>query len=101
MDKTQKSPSLLFCMIMDAIGCLTYAVPGLGELGDIVWAPVSGLIFAFTFGGKKGMAGGLFNFIEEALPGTDFIPTFTIMWFLVNKTGYFSKKEMVIPVKSR
>ena len=24
----------------------------------------------------------IFNFIEELLPGTDFIPSFTIMWFL-------------------
>ncbi|MBZ4189827.1 hypothetical protein [Niabella beijingensis] len=96
----KKSPSLLFCILMDAIGYLSYAIPGLGELADVVWAPVSGLVFAFAFGGKKGMTGGLFNFIEEALPGTDFIPSFTIMWVLVNKTGYFNKKQ-VVPVKNR
>jgi hypothetical protein len=26
--------------------------------------------------------GGIANFVEEILPGTDFIPSFTIMWFL-------------------
>lgn len=78
----KKQPSLLFCVMMDLIGCATYAIPGLGEFGDIIWAPISGIIFFITFGGWKGAFGGMFNFIEELLPGTDFIPSFTIMWFL-------------------
>ncbi len=101
MTKIQKSPSLLFCIIMDAIGYLSYAVPGLGEISDAVWAPLSAIIFAYTFGGKKGMIGGAFNFLEEALPGSDFIPSFTIMWFLTNKTGVFKNKSDVIAVKGR
>jgi hypothetical protein len=28
------------------------------------------------------MIGGTFAFLEELLPGTDFIPSFTLMWFL-------------------
>jgi hypothetical protein len=76
----RKRPSLLFCIVMDLIGCASYALPGLGEFTDIVWAPVSGIIFFFAFGGWKGAFGGLFNFTEEILPGTDFIPTFTIAW---------------------
>src|SRR5947208_996411 len=59
---------------MDAIGCFTYAVPVLGEFADVIWAPISGIIFYITFGGWKGTFGGLFNFAEELLPGTDFIP---------------------------
>ncbi len=78
MNKLQ--PSLLFCIIMDCLGYATYAVPGLGEFGDILWAPLSAWIFFKTFGGWKGAFGGIFNFVEEILPGTDFIPTFTIMW---------------------
>lgn len=65
---------------MDIIGYATYAIPGLAELGDIVWAPVSAIIFYRLFGGWKGAFGGLFNFAEEILPFTDFIPSFTIMW---------------------
>jgi hypothetical protein len=76
----QKTPSLLFCIVMDVIGYATYAVPVLGELGDIFWAPLSALIFFKTFGGWKGAFGGIFNFVEEILPGLDFIPTFTITW---------------------
>ena len=80
MNKPISQPSLLICILMDIIGYATYAVPGFGELGDILWAPVSAIIFYRMFGGWKGAFGGLFNFVEEILPGLDFIPSFTIMW---------------------
>ena len=76
----QKQPSLVFCDIMDLIGYATYAVPFLGEFGDILWAPLSSIIFFITFGGWKGAIGGMGNLLEEILPGTDFIPSFTLMW---------------------
>ena len=79
-----KVSSLLFCILMDIIGYATYTVPVLGEVGDVIWAPVSALIFYRMFGGWKGAAGGIFNFIEEILPGTDFIPSFTLMWLWQN-----------------
>lgn len=78
----RREPSLIFCVGMDLIGYVTYAIPFLGEIADIIWAPLSGMIFFVTFGGWKGALGGLGNFIEELLPGTDFIPSFTIMWFI-------------------
>ena len=84
MNKQQ--PSLAFCIIMDVLGYATYAIPGLGELGDIVFAPVSAIIFYAMFGSWKG---ALFNFTEEILPGTDFIPTFTIAWVW----KYFASKK--------
>ena len=78
MKKT--TPSLLLCLIMDAIGYASFAIPVLGEISDVVFAPISAFIFYKTFGGWKGTFGGIFNFAEEILPFTDFIPTFTIMW---------------------
>jgi len=72
----------MFCVVMDLIGYLSYAVPFIGEFSDLIWAPISGIIFFFTFGGWKGALGGIGNFIEELLPGTDFIPSFTIMWIM-------------------
>lgn len=93
MDK--KRPSLLFCILMDLVGYATYAVPFLGEFADIIWAPISSLIFMTTFGGWKGVLGGFGNFVEELLPGTDFIPSFTIMWF-IHQT---QKKEGTVKVK--
>ncbi|MGJ7030681.1 hypothetical protein [Niabella hirudinis] len=100
MTTIKKSPSLLFCILMDIIGCLSFTIPGVGEFADVIWAPVSAIILARAFGGTRGMFGGVFNFIEELLPGTDIIPTFTIMWLLTNKAPFFGKKP-VIPVKTR
>jgi hypothetical protein len=75
-------PSLAMCLVMDFLGYATYAIPFLGEFLDILWAPISAFIFFKMFGGKRGMIGGAFNFFEELMPGLDFIPTFTITWFI-------------------
>ena len=64
---------------MDLLGCASYLLPGIGELTDIVWAPISAIIFLIMFG-RRAAFGAVFNFAEEILPGTDFIPTFTIAW---------------------
>ena len=34
------------------------------------------------FGKRFGALGGIFSFLEEISPGLDFIPTFTIAWFI-------------------
>ena len=91
-----KQPSLLFCILMDIIGYATYSIPVLGEVGDALWAPVSAIIFYISFGGWKGGLGAMFNFVEEILPGTDFIPSFTIMW-LVQRAAR-KKTEIVVKV---
>lgn len=75
-------PNLAICIIMDLIGMATYFFPALGEFGDVVWAPISGYIFFKLFGGRFGMIGGVLNFLEEVIPFTDIIPTFTIAWFI-------------------
>lgn len=83
----KKKPSLILCIVMDIIGYATYILPVMGEFGDIVWAPISAFVFYITFGGKVGIIGGIFNFIEEAMPGLDFIPTFTLGWFWQYTSG--------------
>ena len=87
-------PSLAACILMDVLGYATFAVPVLGEFLDILWAPVSAMIFFKMFGGKKGLIGGAFNFFEELMPGLDFIPTFTITWAV----QYFSRKKNTITI---
>jgi len=78
-----KRPSLLLCLAMDAIGYLTFAVPAIGEYADVLWAPLSAFIFYRVFGGgRKAVLGAAVNFLEEILPFTDFVPTFTIAWVL-------------------
>jgi hypothetical protein len=88
-----KKPSLLFCIAMDLIGYANYAVPGLGEYSDILWAPLSAWLFYQHFGTWRGAMGGIFNLIEEALPFTDFIPSFTIMYFWLQSQGRLSNKN--------
>lgn len=80
--KKVKVPSLLICILMDIIGMATYFIPAFGEFADLVWAPVSGFIFYLMFGGRFGMMGGVLNFLEEIIPFTDIIPSFTIAWFI-------------------
>ena len=79
---TKTLPNLKLCILLDAIGCVSYIAPFLGELTDIIWAPLSGLIFYFLFGKRLGAMGGIFSFFEELFPGLDFIPTFTISYFI-------------------
>lgn len=89
------NPSLIFCLAMDAVGYATYAFPFLGEFGDLIWAPISALIFFRTFGGWKAAFGSAFNFVEELLPGTDFIPSFTLMW----TWNYLGRKKTNISIQ--
>ncbi len=87
MQKSGSISTLIFCVIMDLVGYATYTLPFFGEFGDLFWAPVSAVIFYKTFGGWKGAFGGIFNFVEEILPFTDFVPSFTIMWLWKSKTS--------------
>ena len=91
----RRQPSLIFCVLMDLIGYASYAIPFFGEIADLFWAPLSSIIFFASFGGWKGALGGIGNLIEELLPGTDFIPSFTIMWFLQQK----QKKNINTPAR--
>ena len=92
----KRQPSLIFCIAMDLLGYATYSLPVIGEFADIIWAPISGLIFFLSFGGWKGAMGGLFGMVEELLPGTDFIPSFTVMWFIRN---WNTKKQSLPAVR--
>ena len=75
-------PNIGFCILLDVIGMATYFIPALGEFADIVWAPISGFLFFKLFGGRFGVIGGVLNFLEEIIPFTDIIPSFTIAWFI-------------------
>ena len=82
--KTEKLllPNIAICIVMDLVGMASYVFPLLGEFSDIVWAPISALIFNKLFGGRLGLIGGVLNFLEEIIPYTDLVPSFTIAWFV-------------------
>lgn len=68
-----KYKKLGLSILLDAIGLFTVI--------DIVWAPLSGYIMSRMYKGTEGKVAGIITFLEEAIPGLDIIPTFTIMWF--------------------
>ena len=72
-------PPLWLCILLDAVGMLSYFIPSIGEWMDTVWAPISAVIYGIIFGGTKGT---IIAFLEEAIPFTDIIPTFTITYFI-------------------
>lgn len=87
MDKPQfealeknKMRNLVLGILFDVIGSASFTLPVLGELSDVIWAPVSGVLMLWMYKGKPAKIGGIFSFLEEIFPITDIIPTFTLMW---------------------
>lgn len=78
----QKSKHLTMSIVIDLLGMFTYAIPLLGELGDIIYAPIYGITIFSMYRLRVASAafGGVAGFTEEILPGTDFIPTASVMW---------------------
>lgn len=68
---------------LDAIGF----IPNI----DIAWAPISAIVMTKMYPGKQGKIAAVISFVEEAVPFSDFIPTFTLMWVY---TTYFDKENI-------
>ena len=81
---------LLLSILFDAVGMLSFSIPLIGEFSDVVWAPISGFLMIRMYKGEKGKLAGIFSFLEEIIPFTDFIPSFTLMWLY---TYVFTKKQ--------
>lgn len=78
---SKKYKYLLLSILFDGIGMLSFFIPGIGELFDILWAPLSAYIITKMYKGDVGKVGAAIGFIEEAgILGTDLIPTFTLLW---------------------
>lgn len=87
---------LIAVIFIDLLGVLTYLIPGTGELGDMVIAPVSALLLYAVFKSAKLSA---FGVGEEILPFTDVIPTGTIFWF--RKYVQQEKKTLELYIQRR
>lgn len=85
-----KYKHLIFGIVFDVIGMLSFTIPYVGEFGDVIWAPLSGIIIAKMYPNKVGKVAGVFSFLEELIPFTDVIPTFTFTWIYV----YLIKKKV-------
>jgi hypothetical protein len=89
VNKSDKKTKLILSLIFDGIGMLSYIVPVFAESLDIIWAPISGLLLVIMYKGSVGKIAGLFGTVEELIPFTDIIPTFTVTWFFT----YIIRKE--------
>ncbi len=87
-----KNRDLVLSILFDAIGMLSFTVPFIGEFSDVIWAPLAGFLMTWIYKGKVGRVAGVFTFLEEIIPFTDFIPSFTLTWIY---TYVFKKNKNV------
>lgn len=85
-----KYRDLFLSILFDCIGMLSFSIPFLGEFSDVIWAPISGFLMVRMYKGRIGKYAGIFSFLEEIIPFTDFIPSFSLMWLY---TYAFEKKK--------
>lgn len=88
-EKKNQTRDLVLSLLFDAIGMMSFSIPLIGEFADVIWAPLSGIIMVWMYKGTMGKVAGVVSFLEEILPATDIIPSFTIMWVYT----YFIKKS--------
>ena len=88
----KKYQILLLGLLFDALGLVSFIIPGIGEFSDIIWAPVSAWLMTKLYKGRTGKIAAVITFVEEALPGFDVIPSFTLMWLY---TYVFKTKEKI------
>ena len=67
-------------ILYDLVGMSSLLIPFVGPFLDIIWAPYAAKKMSDMYKGKEGKIASVIVFIEEILPGLDFIPTFTLMW---------------------
>lgn len=89
-DRTRK---LLLGLLLDGIGMISFTIPLIGEFSDVVWAPVAAFIMTRMYKGRVGKVAGVLTFLEEIIPFTDVIPSFTLTWIY---TYYFQKSDKEI-----
>ncbi|AXB57176.1 hypothetical protein [Flavobacterium fluviale] len=81
---------LIIGLVLDGIGMISFSIPLLGEFSDVVWAPIAGVIMTRMYRGRVGKVAGFLTFLEELLPFTDVIPSFTLTWIY---TYFFQKSK--------
>lgn len=78
--KNNKFKLLRKGILYDLVGMATAFIPLLGPFLDIIWAPLAAKKMGEMYKGNTGKIASWIVFIEEILPFTDFVPTFTLMW---------------------
>lgn len=83
----------------DVVGMATMGIPVIGPFLDLAWAPYAAKKMAKMYPGKKGKLASILVFLEEILPFTDVVPTFTLMWIytyvIQNQKEHIIEAEIV------
>ena len=67
---------LLACLAIDVVGSSSEIIPILGELTDVVYAPIAATLLRSLYGGSNVIFA--LEFAEEILPFTDILPLATL-----------------------
>jgi len=78
--KDEKYKLLRQGILFDLIGMSTMAIPVVGPFLDMIWAPLATKQMSKMYKGNEGKLASVVVFLEEILPFTDIVPTFTLMW---------------------
>ena len=78
--KNHKYTLLKKGIIFDLLGMASMVIPVVGPFLDLFWAPYSAKQMSDMYPGKKGKLAAVLVFVEELLPFTDIVPSFTLMW---------------------
>jgi len=85
---------LALCIVIDLLGSVSELIPFLGEVFDVLWAPIA----AYTLRSLYADSNIIFvlEFMEEILPFTDFIPLATLCWIIET---YYDDSEIAKALK--
>lgn len=83
-----KYKKLVLSILFDAIGFI--------PLTDFVWAPISAFLMQKMYKSKEGKFASFISLVEELLPFSDAVPTFTLMWIYTYLIKAKSKKTIVV-----
>lgn len=89
LNRKLKRRNLFLGLLFDAIGMLSFTVPMVGEFSDVIWAPITAYLMTRMYQGTVGKVGAVVAFLEEVVPFTDIIPSFTLTWIY----NYWIKKQ--------
>jgi len=85
-----RTSKLIIGLILDAIGMVSFSIPLVGEFSDVIWAPIAAFIMTRMYKGRVGKVASILTFVEEIMPFTDVIPSFTLTWIY---TYFFQKNK--------
>lgn len=95
--KNSKYTLLKKGLLYDAVGIVTTFIPVVGPFLDVLWAPFAAKKMTEMYQGETGKIAAIIVFVEELLPMTDVVPTFTLMWLytFVIKGAKYNKMEPI------